>query len=128
MKHLSIVGKLNIFLLKNEFEKLKNEDVIITQKQIEHIQFGNHSSDFEYFEKYSYEVISNPDMILRDLNHKDTIMTVKKIENTNLNIIIALSITDEKNIYQNSVITSYRIRDKNLRKLEIKHKLIYKKQ
>ena len=128
MKHLSIVGKLNIFLLKNEFEKLKNEDVIITQKQIEHIQFGNHSSDCEYFEKYSYEVISNPDMILRDLNHKDTIMTVKKIENTNLNIIIALSITDEKNIYQNSVITSYRIRDKNLRKLEIKHKLIYKKQ
>ena len=55
-------------------------------------------------------------------------MTVKKIENTNLNIIIALSITDEKNIYQNSVITAYRIRDKNLRKLEIKHKLIYKKQ
>ena len=67
-------------------------------------------------------------MILRDLNHKDTIMTVKKIENTNLNIIIALSIADEKNIYQNSVITAYRIRDKNLRKLEIKHKLIYKKQ
>ena len=128
MKHLSIVGKLNIFLLKNEFEKSKNEDVIITQKQIEHIQFGNHSSDFEYFEKYSNEVISNPDMILRDLNHKDTIMTVKKIENTNLNIIIALSLSDENNIYQNSVITSYRIRDKNLRKLEIKHKLIYKKQ
>ena len=128
MKHLSIVGKLNIFLLKNEFEKFKNEDVIITQKQIEHIQFGNHSSDFEYVEKYSNEVISNPDMILRDLNHKDTIMTIKKIENTNLNIIIALSITDEKNIYQNSVITAYRIRDKNLRKFEIKHKLIYKKQ
>ena len=128
MKHLSIVGKLHIFLLKTEFEKFKNEDVIITQKQIEHIQFGNHSSDFEYCEKYSTEVISNPDMILRDLNHKDTIMTVKKIENTNLNIIIALSIADEKNIYQNSVITAYRIRDKNLRKLEIKHKLIYKKQ
>ena len=82
MKHLSIVGKLNIFLLKNEFEKLKNEDVIITQKQIEHIQFGNHSSDFKYFEKYSNEVISNPDIILRDLSHKDTIMTIKKIENT----------------------------------------------
>ena len=128
MKHLSIVGKLNIFLLKNEFEKLKNEDVIITQKQIEHIQFGNHSSDFKYFEKYSNEVISNPDIILRDLNHRDTIMTIKKIENTNLNVIIALSIADENNIYQNSVITSYRIRDKNLRKLEIKHQLIYKKQ
>ena len=72
MKHLSIVGKLNIFLLKNEFEKFKNEDVIITQKQIEHILFGNHSSDFEYFEKYSNEVISNPDMILRDLNNNDS--------------------------------------------------------
>ena len=52
---------------------------------------------------------------------------VKKLVNTNLNVIVKLIVdTDEKD-YKNSVMTFYRIRDKNLKKLKNKNKTIYKK-
>ena len=53
---------------------------------------------------------------------------IKKLENTNLNVVSKLSLTSDTKNLKNSVMTFYRIRSKNLSKLERKNKLLYKKE
>lgn len=42
---------------------------------------------------------------------------VKKLENTNLNVIVRVALETDENDYKNSIMTFYRIRNKNLQKL-----------
>ena len=53
---------------------------------------------------------------------------VKKLENTNLNVVVKLILYTTDTNYKNSVMTFYRIRDKNLLKLEKKNKTLYKNE
>lgn len=54
---------------------------------------------------------------------------VKRLPDTNLNVVVKISVDVEHPEYKNSIITFYRIRDKNLKKLENKkgNKILYKK-
>lgn len=55
-------------------------------------------------------------------------MMIKHIEETNLNIIIKLVIEQDEVHTKNSIMTFYRVRDKNVRRLKEKNKIIYKKE
>ncbi len=52
---------------------------------------------------------------------------VKRLQNTNLNVVARLVLDDDDEKRKNSVMTFYRIRNKNLMKLENKNKLLYKR-
>ncbi len=126
MAEIIYLGKLNTQSLENEFGKLRTNDIIITDERIEHIKL-RHPQDYNLFEIYGTSTVLNPDLIIKDEKNKNTIFMVKKLVNTNLNVIVKLIVdTDEKD-YKNSVMTFYRIRDKNLKKLKNKNKTIYKK-
>ena len=50
---------------------------------------------------------------------------VKRLPETNLNVVVRLALeTDEKGL-KNSVMTFYRIRNSNLKKLRKKNKILY---
>ena len=53
-------------------------------------------------------------------------MVIKHIEETNMNIIIKLAVTIDEKHTKNSVMTAYRVRDKNVKKLEKNNKVLYK--
>ena len=126
MAEIIYLGKLNTQSLENEFGKLRTNDIIITDERIEHIKL-RHPQDYNLFEIYGTSTVLNPDLIIKDEKNKNTIFMVKKLVNTNLNVIVKLIVdTDEKD-YKNSVMTFYRIRDKNLKKKKKKNKTIYKK-
>lgn len=55
-------------------------------------------------------------------------MVIKHINTTNINIILRLAIANDNIHTKNSIMTLYRIRDKNLIKLQEKNKTIYKKE
>ena len=56
-------------------------------------------------------------------------MVIKKVENNNnINVIIRLAIEEDLIHNKNSIMTMYRIREKNLKKLMEKNKVIYKKE
>ena len=59
------IGKLD----KNKFKKITRNimttDVIITEKQIEHIK-KRHPNNYEKYDMVLKEIIKNPDYILRD--------------------------------------------------------------
>lgn len=121
------LGKLNPQPLENEFGKLKTDELIVTDERIEHIKF-RHPEDFELFEKYGLSVVEEPDFIIKDEKNENTVFMTKKLENTNLNLVVKIILeTDEKDL-KNSVMTFYRIREKNLKKLMNKNKTLYKKE
>jgi hypothetical protein len=127
MAEIRKLGTLNTQPLEKEFGKLKTNEIIITNERIEHIKL-RHSEDYRLFEQYGIAVVENPDLIIKDCKNENTVFFVKKLEDTNLNVVTKLILdTDEEN-YKNSVMTFYRIRDKNLKKLENKNKTLYKKE
>ncbi len=121
------IGKLNIGLLEDEFGSLATDELILTQERDDHIK-DRHQSDYKLFHKCVFDVISIPDLILKDAKNKNTVMYIKYIEETNVNIVIRLSLETEGSNYKNSIITSYRMGAKNLKRFAKNNKILYKKE
>ena len=67
-------------------------------------------------------------MILVDEKHERTVLMIRKTEDTNLNAIVRLVLPGEDEKRKNSVMTFYRIRDKNVEKLKKKSEILYSKE
>ena len=87
-----------------------------------------HPEDYELFEKYGKDSVENPDFIIKDGKHDGTVFMVKKLQETNLNVVVRVVLETDKEGLKNSVMTFYRIRERNLRKLIDKNSLLYKKE
>lgn len=121
------LGNIDISILEKEFGRLQTNEIIVTDERIAHIK-EKHSMDYDLFEKYGAECVQNPDYIVRDNKNKGTVFMVMKLPDTNLNVVSRLALdTDEKGL-KNSVMTFYRIRKRNLKKLIEKNTLLYKKE
>ena len=119
-------GKINIEVFAEKFGKIQTDAVIVTSERIGHIK-EHHPEDYILFEKYGKECISVPDLILSDEKHIGTVFMIKKLQDSNLNIVLRLVLeTDEGNL-KNSVMTFWRIRDRNLKKMIEKNAVLYKK-
>lgn len=121
------IGKLNIKPLEDEFGFLTTDELILTQERDNHIK-DRHEADYNLFHKCVFDVISLPDFILKDAKNKNTVMYIKYIEETNVNIVIRLSLQTECSNYKNSIITSYRVGAKNLKRFIKNNKILYKKE
>lgn len=119
------LGKLNRGILEHEFGKIQTDEIIVTEERLEHIK-ERHIEDFTLFEEYCTDVVENPDYIIKDMKNEGTVFMVKKLSDTNLNVIIRLVLSTDKEGLKNSVMTFYRIRERNLNKLIDKNILLYK--
>ena len=77
------------------------------------------------FERYAGELVSSPDILLKDRKNAGTIFAVEKLPDTNLNVVILLVLDTDESSLKNSVMTFYRIRDKNLKKLMERNPILY---
>lgn len=114
-------------ILEKEFGKLKTNKVILTEERSKHIR-ERHADDYSYLIKYGKSAIENPDFIIKDEKNINTVFVIKKLPDTNLNIIVKLVLSENESNIKNSIMTSYRIRDKNVKKLKNKNKTLYKKE
>lgn len=122
------VGKINMKIFKNISYNLITDEVILTNERYLHIIEG-HKEDFMIYSNMLSQIIIKPNYILEDYKNKYTVMVIKKIENNNnINVIIRLAIAEDLIHNKNSIMTMYRIREKNLKKLMEKNKVIYKKE
>lgn len=122
-----ILGEIDVELLKKRFGWLNTGEVIITRERINHIK-DRHPDDFPLFEQYGAACVQIPDLIIEDTAHAKTVFVVKKLSDTNLNVVVRLSIGSNEKHLKNSVMTFYRIRERNLKKLIQKNNLLYKKE
>ena len=121
------LGYIDSKKLESEFGKLQTTEIVITNERIAHIQ-QRHPEDYTLFEKYGVDTAIDPDYIIKDEKNKGTVFMIKKLEGTNLNVVVRLVLCDDDSKLKNSIMTFYRIRDKNLKKLEKKNKVLYKKE
>lgn len=121
------LGRINIALLEKEFGKIQTDKIIVTNERLLHIQ-ERHPQDYELFEKYGQDSVQNPDYIIRDMKNEGTVFMVKKLPDTNLNVVVRVALDTDKDGLQNSVMTFYRIRERNLKKMIEKNTLLYKKE
>lgn len=127
MAEIFQLGKIDTKPLETEFGKLKTDEIIITNERIDHIKI-RHPEDFRLFEEYGVQTVESPDIIIKDCKNKGTVFMVKKLPDTNLNVVARLVIGGDNENLKNSVMTFYRIRNRNLVKLANKNKTLYKKE
>lgn len=80
------------------------------------------------FEQYGRESILSPDILIQDIKNVGTVFAVKKLPDTNLNVFLRLVLDTDNPDFKNSVMTFYRIREKNLKKLMEKNPVLYIKE
>lgn len=127
MSEIRNLGKINIKILEKEFEKIQTDEIIVTNERIDHIK-ERHPEDYNLFEKYGKESVSSPDLIIKDVKNKSTVFMIKKLPETNLNVVVRVVLETDNSKWKNSVMTFYRIRERNLKKLIEKNGVLYKKE
>ncbi len=121
------LGKIDTRYLVNIFENIQTDEVIITEERVAHIS-ERHKEDYYLFDKYVEFSIAEPDYIILDSKNTGTIFIIKRIEGENLNVVVRVALSTDKIGLKNSVMTFFRLRDKNLKKILSKNKLLYKKE
>lgn len=127
MTEIQSLGRIDIQVFSKEFGRIQTDEIIVTNERIAHIR-ERHPEDYNLFEKYGYESVKSPDLIIKDLKHCGTVFMVKKLPETNLNVVVRVVLETDDSKLKNSVMTFYRIREKNLKKLIEKNRLLYKKE
>lgn len=122
------VGKINIDIYKCVTEDIQTDEVIITEKQIEHIK-ERHPNDYERYFGYVKEIIQNPDYIL-EANKPDTAFVLKHIVDNgkNYQLILRLKTAKDPTEYKNSVITFLRVEEKRYKRYLRTKKILYKSE
>ncbi len=127
MKDIKSLGKINLEPLEKVFGKIQTRDIVVTEERLGHIK-RRHPEDFALFEKFGADTVCNPDFIIRDTKNKGTVFMIKELPDTNLNVVVRAVLETEDSNRKNSVMTFYRIRQRNLRKLMEKNDILYKKE
>ena len=121
------IGKIDTKLYRKKFGNIQTDEVIVTNERIEHIK-SHHPEDYELFERYGKDCIADPDLIISDEKNAGTAFLIKKLPNTNLNVVLRLVLENEDSKLKNSVMTFWRIRKRNVEKLIEKNQILYKKE
>lgn len=127
MLKMQSLGTINTKIFEKEFGKIQTDEIIVTNERMEHIKI-RHPEDYDLFEKYGKESVSDPDFVIRDCKNKGTVFMIKKLPETNLNVVVRVVLETDDSKLKNSVMTFYRIRERNLKKLIEKNELLYKKE
>lgn len=124
---LTVLGNLDPSPLISTFGHLQTAEVVVTDERIAHIK-ERHPEDYLLFEQYGRESILSPDILIQDIKNVGTVFAVKKLPDTNLNVVLRLVLDTDNPDFKNSVMTFYRIREKNLKKLMEKNPVLYIKE
>lgn len=116
VREIKSLGKINTAILEKKFGKVQTDEIIVTNERLIHIQ-QRHPQDYELFEKYGQDCVQNPEYIINDKKNDGTVFMVRGLPDTNLNVVVRVALETDKKGLKNSVMTFYRLRDRNLRKL-----------
>ena len=122
-----LLGKINLEFLADEFGEIQTDEIIITDERIEHI-LERHPDDYDLFLQYGVLTVTTPNVVIKDKKNVGTVFMVKKLSETNINVVVRVALSTDKKGLKNSVMTFYRLRDKNLKKLIEKNEVLYKSE
>ncbi len=121
-----VIGKINIEIFKCVTTDIVTDEVIITEKQVEHIK-EHHPNDYERFRCCFKEIVEKPDYIV-EANKPNTALILKEVEDQGKKFKTVLRIVTsvDNPIYKNSIITFMKIDDREWNRLLKNKKILYK--
>lgn len=119
------VGEINPELFIN-LSPISTKDVVITDKQIEHIM-KRHPQDYERYSMHIPQILIEPDYIIM-ANKPNSAVLLKEfiVNNERFQLVLRLKTTDDPATYQNSIITFLKIRAKEWNRLINNKIILYK--
>ena len=127
MEEYKIIGKIDINKLGKYKDTVTTDEVILTNERKGHIE-ERHKGHYELWEEHIQEILKNPDFILEDIEHENTIIILKELikDDKRIKMVIKLAMNNFEKRY-NSIITLWNIRQRDYSKTIVKNKIIYKK-
>lgn len=129
--YLQYIGKINRNMFKRISNKILTEEVIMTEKQRQHIE-ERHPGILEKYEKLFPEILQNPDYILNDKTRENTALILKAIqkeeEKESINIVLRLAVEGENENNKNSIITCIPIGKNRVKSYKNNGKIVYKRE
>lgn len=127
MQYYFELGKLNLEPLEKAYGTIQTDEVVITVEWMQHVQ-NRHKEDYELLWDSVSKVVNNPDIIIKDEKNNGTIFMIGKVQESNLNVVVRVALSTDKKGLKNSIMTFYRLREKNLKKILGKNQVLYKKE
>lgn len=123
------IGKINTELYECVCKNIASDELIITEKQIQHI-IERHGNDFDLIKPFLLNAVNDPDYILKDENHLNTGLILKEIKSKyrRLQIVLRLQSFDENNGLKNSVISAWIISENRWNNYLKNKNILYKKE
>lgn len=123
-----IVGEIDIEIYKCITSDITTDEVIITDKQIEHIK-ERHPNDYERFGQCFEEIVKYPDFII-EANKPNTALILKEIEynNEKFKTVLRLATSSDNSEYKNSIITFMKIDEREWKRILKNKKVLYKSE
>ena len=123
-----LVGKIDIEIYNCITKDITTDEVIITDKQIDHIK-NRHPNDYELFNKYFEEIVEQPDYII-EANKPFTALILKEIQidNKKFKTVVRLATSNDTPSYKNSIITFMKIDDHEWNRILKNKKILYKSE
>ena len=109
------VAKVDKNKIKPYDTKIITDEIILTYERLNNHILKYHKEEYYQIEKYMKDIIEDPDFIIEDNAHSNTLIFLKHIIaiNKKARIVIKLAIDNEEKIYtKNSIITIMRQQDK----------------
>ena len=122
---MQYIGKIDKKRIGRYASKISNDDLVLTDERKKHI-YQNHPKDYKVIMENLERVVLKPNEVLKDSKNKDTLFFIDKLDKTNLNVVVKLNTTNSKEHPNNSIMTAWVIRNRNLKKLREKNEIIYK--
>ena len=109
---MQYIGKIDRKKFREISKDITTDDVILTDKQVEHIK-ERHPNDYELYFKFIKEIVENPDYIIKDTkpNTGFLLKTFVK-EDKRFQLILRLHTNEDIKGYRNSIITFLKINRK----------------
>ena len=110
--------------------KLITEEVILTDERLyEHILLY-HKEEYKQLRPYIKSIIENPDYIVEDNRHEDTMIYLKQIDDVGKNgrVVIKLALGQDEEHNKNSIITLMKLNKRTWNQtIRNRGKIIWKK-
>lgn len=123
------VGKIDKDIYKCVTDDLITDEVVITDRQIDHIK-ERHPNDFERYKQYFSTIVSEPDYIIEASKPK-TALVLKEIrtqDNEVFKTVVRLATSEDNPEYKNSIITFMKIDEKEWNRLLRNKNILYKRE
>lgn len=127
MQYITNLDRKKLGVYEN---KLITEEVILTDERLyEHILIY-HEEEYKQLRPYIKRIIENPDYIIEDNRHEDTMIYLKQIDGIGKNgrVVVKLALGQDEEHNKNSIITLMKLNKRTWNQtIKNRGKIIWKK-